>query len=116
MTAFVDSFKAKYPGQKVTTVLSIKDDKDYEQVVEVLSSILKKAYCVNFELRQDIPIRSVDPQKVHGICVSMGIESEVVDSIKTAVSRVVDDSESLALVTGSLYILGSVLEIIENKV
>ena len=114
MTAFVDSFQAKYPGQKVTAILSIKEDKDYEQVIEVLSVILKKTLCVNFELRQDMPIKSVEPQKVNDTCLSLGINSEVVDTIENAVQKIVDNNESLAVVTGSLYILGSVLEIIEN--
>ena len=114
MTAFVDSFQTKYPGQKVTAILSIKEDKDYEQVVKVLSVILKKALCVNFELHQDMPIKSVKPQKVHDTCISLGINSEVLDTIESAVQQIVDNKESLAAVTGSLYILGSVLEIIER--
>ncbi len=114
MTAFVDSFQAKYPGQKVTAILSIKEDKDYKHVVEVLSVILKKALCVNFELRQDMPIKSVDPIKVHDTCMSLGINSEVVDTIKIAVEKIIDNKESLVVVTGSLYLLGSVLEIIDN--
>jgi dihydrofolate synthase/folylpolyglutamate synthase len=115
MTAFVDSFKDKYPGIKVTAILSIKEDKDFQQVIEILSPILKKTYCVNFELRQDMPIRSVDPHKVHEICESLGIESEVVSSIKITINKIIEDKVDLAIVTGSLYILGSVLEIIENK-
>lgn len=115
MTAFVDSFQTKYPNQKVTAILSIKEDKDYQQVVKILSPILKKALCVNFELSQDMPIKSVDPSKVHEICKGHSIESEVVDNIELAVKKIVSGKDELAVVTGSLYILGSVLEIIENK-
>jgi len=114
MSAFVESFKAKYPKRKVTAILSIKQDKDYKQVVKILSVILRKVYCVSFELSQDMPMKSVDPKKVHDFCASLGLESEIADNIKTAIKKIVEDNEQVAVVTGSLYILGSVLEIIEN--
>lgn len=114
MTAFVDSFKAKYPGQKVTAILSIKEDKDYNQVVKILSEIIKKALCVGFEIKQDMPIKSINPVTISEVCATFGIESEVMSSINSAIDRIVECKESVVIVTGSLYILGSVLEIIEN--
>ena len=114
MTAFVDSFKAKYPGQKVSAILAIKEDKNYVEVVEILSSIINKAYCVGFELRQDMPIRSIDPEIISTVCAKFGIDSEVSSSIKIAIDRLVESNEPIIVVTGSLYILGSALEIIEK--
>jgi len=115
MSAFVESFKARYPGQKVSAILAIKEDKNYEEVVEILASIVDKAYCVGFELRQDMPIRSVSPEIIAQVCEKYGIEAEVSSSIKVAIDKVVESAQPVTIITGSLYILGSVLAVLEDK-
>ena len=108
MQALVGTLNAKYPGQKWAIVLAMKQSKDYEAVIRLLAPITKRAIATRFELSQDLPIRSIDPDQLINEFSKYGVVCEERPTIAEAVDALIDEREQSILVTGSLYSMSQV--------
>lgn len=106
MTAFVDSFIAKYPGQKVPVVLALKHDKDHSAVLNVLKPIVSKLIVTKFENQQDLPTFAESTSALAEKAVSAGY-SEVVsfENPMDALNHAVSLDKDTVVVTGSFYLI-----------
>lgn len=106
MKAFVLSFQAKFPGKKATILLSLKKDKDYEQVVDTLIPIASGIITTTFETSQELPVISMDPTVLAACCRQRGIEKVAVQADHhKAYKLLLQSSESIVVITGSFYLL-----------
>ncbi len=115
MNVLVRSFKEKYGIRKIPVVLAIKQDKDYEQVINELIPIMSTAICSEYNVQQDMPVQSVRSEDIAQRIISCGIEARVTDVIEAAIKEAKKTNEPLILVTGSLYMIGSALRALDAK-
>jgi dihydrofolate synthase/folylpolyglutamate synthase len=108
MQALVGTLRATYPGQKWAIILAMKQSKDYEAVIRLLAPITSRAIATRFELSQDVPIRSVDPDLLIKEFGKYGVECDEYPTVAKAVDAFINQNEQHILVTGSLYSLSQV--------
>ncbi len=116
MSAFIESFKQIYPNQKVPILLAMKRGKDYEEVVEILAPIVSSVVCAEFQTHQDLPIHAVPATELARACKLAGINDiSIHTSIDTALANLVSKGNQLNLITGSFYLIGDALQLLEEK-
>lgn len=111
--AFVESFKAKYPGQKADILLALKEGKEYEAVLPLLVPLCAKLILTTFDVIQDLPAKSIDPELLMEAARQVGIEDiVVVKDPGQAFRTLLQEPGDLAIVTGSFYLLTAVRPLI----
>lgn len=115
MSVLVQSFQEKYGERKIPIVLAIKQDKDYEQVINELLPIVSTAICSEYSVQQDMPVQSVPAEVIAKRFKACGISAQVTYSIEDAINAAIKTNEPLILVTGSLYMIGSALRALDAK-
>jgi dihydrofolate synthase/folylpolyglutamate synthase len=107
MKALVDSFKKLYPEVKPAILISMKQGKEYEEVIPLLASLTRRVITTNFKLDQDLPIHSMDPEVLANAFSTVGVANVtfIADQAE-AVASLLEGPESVCLITGSLYLLG----------
>lgn len=109
--AFVQSFQALYPRKKVPILLALKQGKEFETVLPLLRPICSTLLVTKFMVPAHAPLTFVTPDALMKAARTLGFAS--VSSFTTpeealaALLRLPDDT---AVVTGSFYLLGNVLE------
>jgi len=106
--ALIKTLQNKYPGQKFALVVAIKQTKDYQKVVELLSTVASRVIATNFQLSQHAPINSIEPRLIQSAFRTRGIECDIAGSVEQATNQLVQMAEPYVLVTGSLYFLAQV--------
>jgi dihydrofolate synthase/folylpolyglutamate synthase len=108
MQAFVSSFKHLFPGKKAAVLIAMKDGKDYKAVVSILSAIASRAITTSFSAAQDLPIQSMDTKRLAKEFSALGVNVRSIVKQEAAFNALVNGSENICLITGSLYLLGQV--------
>jgi dihydrofolate synthase/folylpolyglutamate synthase len=95
------------PGRSVTLVLGMSAEKDADAFVRELRPIARSVIVTR--ARHE---RACDPRILAAIAETHGLQAQVVDATPAAVARAWEDggADGVALVTGSLFLVGDVLE------
>jgi dihydrofolate synthase/folylpolyglutamate synthase len=107
ISAMISSFIKLYPNQKPAVLISIKQDKDYRQVVELIAGLASRVIVTGFELSQDVPVKSMSGQKlVEAFNVIDFSEVTLEKDQSKAIDILLNGQEGICMVTGSLYLIG----------
>ena len=107
MSAFVDSFRGLYPTVKPAIVIALKHDKDYQDVVDLLSTLAARIITTTFESTQDLPVHSMDPV-VLAKAFNGRVPTQVIPDSSDALRALLQAPESVGIITGSFYLLSEI--------
>jgi dihydrofolate synthase/folylpolyglutamate synthase len=107
MDAFVESFKIKFPNQKATVLLALKEGKELEDVLLALLPITQKLIATEFSSYQDVPFRAQSAKKIALYAQGLGIEATAEPDYKLAFKSL-QKTDAIKIVTGSFYLLGQI--------
>jgi dihydrofolate synthase/folylpolyglutamate synthase len=106
MRAFVESFQAKFPGKKASILFSLKEEKDYTVIIDVILPIVSRIIVSTFKTSQDLPVVSMDPHRLAAYCRERGIAHvTVLPDHHEAYEELLASSEDVLIITGSFYLL-----------
>lgn len=109
MTAFINSFHRLYPGQKPAVLLSLRDNKDYQDLIPLLQPFAGRIITTAFETSQDSLVRSLDPEELGKAFRATGFEQvKVIPDLREAYDALLDSPEQVCLITGSFYLLNQI--------
>jgi dihydrofolate synthase / folylpolyglutamate synthase len=108
MTAFVESFQAKYKASKTVVLMALKEGKEYEELVNILAPIAAKVITTTFETTQDLPVVSMDPAVIAQAFEQGGVASQSVPNQHQALQTLMEAPEPIAIITGSFYLLSQI--------
>lgn len=107
MEAFVTSFRSQYPGVRATVMLSMKEGKEYKEVLPLLQPISEKLIICGFSLVQDTPLHSSDAEALAAAARDSGIEQVIVErDPESAYRLLLAETGSVGIITGSFYLIG----------
>lgn len=107
MSAFIDSFHGLYPGVKPAIVIALKHDKDYQDVVNLLSTFAARIITTTFDSTQDLPVHSMDPH-VLAKAFSGRLPTQVIPDSLDAIRALLQAPEPVGIITGSFYLLSEI--------
>lgn len=107
MTAFLASFTKLYPDVKPAVLLGVKEGKEYQEIIPLLTPIASKIFTTSFKSSQDLPIKSMDPGKL-AHAFGNKIPTQSIPDHRAAYRALMDDSSSIGIITGSFYLLGQI--------
>lgn len=109
--AEAESLQELFPGQKVTFVLGVLNDKDLAGIAEALGPLAAKVYAC----KPKTP-RAFEPEEV-GRAFGSFAPVEIVPHVKDAIPRAVDAAgeDDVIVVTGSIYVAGEALELLGGR-
>lgn len=100
--ALTDTIRLVYPGEKITFVFGVSEDKPYQAMLEKISPLTKKMILT----RSEHP-RSLPPEKMAAFFKTDPPEVMIADKLETAMDLVQNcDEKEIIVVTGSLFIAG----------
>lgn len=104
MTAFVTSFQQEFPGQKVPVLLDLKQQKEYQEILPVLLPITSELILTRYQNQsRELP----DTEAITALAkMPVTVELDPQAAFRLLVSRLAP----LAVVTGSLYLVGRLLK------
>jgi dihydrofolate synthase/folylpolyglutamate synthase len=108
MKAFVYSLNKLHPLSKTAILISLKDGKEYEDLVPLLRPIASRVIVTQFELIQDAPIRSMDSERLAKAFMDSGVEAESEPDQHLAYQKLLKGPEKICIITGSIYLLGQI--------
>lgn len=109
MTTFIASFQRLYPGEKPAALLSMKDTKEYQDIVPLLVPLAGRIITTSFDTSQDAKVRSMDPGKLGEALERAGAgHVSVIPDHDEAVAALLASPEKICVITGSFYLLSRV--------
>ncbi len=109
MSTFLGSFKRLYPKVRPAILLSMKDTKDYNDIVPLLAPIASRIFVTSFETSQDSKVHSLDPVVLGNALQQAGAqEVKVITGYDDAVEALLASPEDVCLITGSFYLLSAI--------
>jgi dihydrofolate synthase/folylpolyglutamate synthase len=109
MSMFINSFKQLYPGVRPAVLLSMKDTKDYSDIVPLLAPLAARIIVTSFSTSQDAKVRSMDPRKLGDALQKAGAKHvAVLPEYGKAVETLLSSPEEVCVVTGSFYLLSAI--------
>jgi dihydrofolate synthase/folylpolyglutamate synthase len=106
MTAFVNSFKERYPGIKPAILLAFKQGKEYQKIVSLLASFASSIIVTTFASSQDLPAISIDPNEVTKALIAAGNQKvRAITDGAEALNELLRSPEEILVITGSFYLL-----------
>lgn len=107
MEAFVASFKTLYPGQRAAVLLSMKEGKEYREVLPLLSTIASKLIVCGFSALQDTPLHSGNTVLLASAASRTGFDEVIIErNPETAYFRLLAETDKIGIITGSFYLIG----------
>jgi dihydrofolate synthase/folylpolyglutamate synthase len=97
----VDTMREQFSGKLVALIVGVLKDKDVEGVVNVLSGLTKRVFCV--PVAND---RTSHPVELAGM---FGSQAEAVEGIEEAWNRAKRTGVDVVVITGSLFLVGEAL-------
>ncbi len=115
MKALVAAIKKIFPKKKVKAIIAIKSGKDAKGILKEILPICHEVIFTKFRLTTDLgDTFSYTPAELQEINSRGGlIKIDPIEAIKEAMKNT--DSDSLILITGSLYLIGEVKRKIRNS-
>lgn len=109
MTAFINSFHKLYPGVKPAVLLSLKHNKDHEDIAPLLKTFASRTIVTKFDATQDSQIHSMDPEVLAESLREVGVpEVSVVADQHKAFQALLSGPEKVCVITGSFYLLSRI--------
>ncbi|CAN5440696.1 folylpolyglutamate synthase/dihydrofolate synthase family protein [soil metagenome] len=108
MRAFLESFQVQNPRQKAVFLLAMKQNKDYEEVLDAIKPAVSSLVATNFKVGQDRMSSGVDPAVLAKSAEQRGfIQVSVISDLNAAYRYALSLTPrgGLLVVTGSLYLL-----------
>lgn len=106
--AFVTSFRRLYPQSRPAIIIGMREGKDYVAVVPLLAAITDRVICTAFETSQDLPVSSVEPDKLAEAFNAGGVAATAIPDQQAAVAAALNGPADMIIITGSLYLLGQI--------
>ncbi len=100
------------PGRKVTAVMGVFQDKEYEKIITIMAPFLKFVYTIDLPNRE----RTLEKEVLCEMLKKQGIEAETAESIEEALrlAKQREKEDGAVLVFGSLSYLGDVIRLEEK--
>ncbi len=109
MSAFVNSFTKKFPGQKADIILAMKKGKDYIEVLPILKPVCRRLILTSFSVSQDQSNKSVDTAIYLKVAKQAGIKNVINEPDSQAAYRLLrEGQEKVGIITGSIYLLSQI--------
>lgn len=106
MTAFVTSFQKKYGQRKVPVLLALKVNKDYEQIVPLITQIASEFIVTTFSHSQDIPSGAIPPADIARVLGEAGATNvQCITDPYEAYEKLLGTGSDLVVITGSFYLI-----------
>jgi folylpolyglutamate synthase/dihydropteroate synthase len=106
MTAFVESFRALYPDTKPIVLVSVRDRKDFRDVVARLFELAEQIILTSFHVSQDIEHRNAHLGDMAAFCAQQGYNNVIVEPDQhKAYMRLLESDAVIKVVTGSFYLI-----------
>ena len=106
MTAFIESFRAQYPGVRPAVLVAMKTGKEYREVVPLLADFSDDIIVTTFHVAQDLTHESMDAATLAEALKEAGVKRVSTVSDQTvAYQKLLSLSQSILVVTGSFYLL-----------
>jgi dihydrofolate synthase / folylpolyglutamate synthase len=109
MTAFIDSFRRQYPDAQPAVLIGLKDDKDHDELVPILSPVASRVITTSFQASQDVASQSMNPTVLARAFQAQGIAADSLTDQKAAVASLLNGPESICIITGSFYMIGQII-------
>lgn len=105
MIALVRSLTQQSPDKRYITILAMKHDKDYREVLAIIKTITETVIVSEYRLFQDTRLGATATDILFDECRRAGIEAEKSDNLSLALELALKKAsdQSSILVTGSLY-------------
>ncbi|MBR2721244.1 MAG: bifunctional folylpolyglutamate synthase/dihydrofolate synthase [Clostridia bacterium] len=110
--AAVASVREYFPDQRVNVLTGVMVDKSYREMIERLMPVTHRAYTVTPQNPRALPAKEYAAQ-----LLSHGVDAVAFDSIKEGLQAAIDASRKEKrplLCLGSLYLYGSIAELLEQ--
>ena len=100
------------PGRKVTAVMGVFQDKEFEKIITIMAPFLKFVYTIDLPNRE----RTLEKEVLCEMLKKQGIEAETAESIEEALrlAKQREKEDGAVLVFGSLSYLGDVIRLEEK--
>jgi len=108
MATFVASFSKQYPGKKAAVLLSLKEGKEYKEVLDELLPITGTLIVTTFATTQDLPSKAMDPHKLVNEARIRGIAARAIVDSKEAYNALLAEANEMLVITGSFYMIGQI--------
>lgn len=107
--AFVESFQKEYPAAQVPVLLSLKQGKEYQTVLPLLKPICAQLVLTTFDVLQDLPSNSIDPNTLAEAANELGFQDvQIIPDPNEAFRELLTLPGQMAVVTGSFYLLSCI--------
>lgn len=107
--AVAESLERYLPGRKLTLIIGMLRDKDYEKALDKLLPYAKKCFCLNPDSE-----RALSADELVRIIKSKGVPAEAFGDADIAVAYALHGAEP-ALAFGSLYMAGAIRRAYNNR-
>jgi dihydrofolate synthase/folylpolyglutamate synthase len=103
--ALRDAVTKEFSGERITLILGVLADKDWEIIARTLAPLADRILLVPVNSQRTLP-----PEQLAAACrhVNATVSAEVCISLEYALSRA--RGEAFLLITGSLYLVGEAME------
>ena len=108
MATFLARFKDMYPNEHPIILIGVKDGKEYESLIPLLKPVASRVITTSFTSSQDLPIKSMDAQKLADAFKVQGIKTLAVPDNNAAYKLFLQSNEEVGIITGSFYLLGQI--------
>lgn len=116
MESFISSYKNKYFDCRPNILLSFKNGKDFIVTLPIITEIADKIIITTFKSTQDLPARSVSPNKVANELTRIGFTNYLIEpSISKAFEILKKEQNKDIVVTGSFYLISQFRKEVLNK-
>jgi dihydrofolate synthase / folylpolyglutamate synthase len=118
MKALVESIKAKFPQQSAASMVAFVGTRDdrWQHALRELASFADSIIITKFDHESDeLPKKSMNPNDIADYLRSLGVMHSRNFSLLKACQNLMARPEKLLIVTGSLYLLADVRNIIQNQ-
>lgn len=106
MTAFIASFQELYPRVRPVVLLSVRDRKDFTDLVEQLLDIAEEIILTSFHVVQDIEHRNARLDEIAQFCEQRGFHDVIIEPDQhQAYLDLMQAHGSTKVITGSFYLI-----------
>ncbi len=116
MHAFTNNIAKIYPKQKFTFIIAFKKSKDFQEMLREIIPLANKIFFTHFSLsNQDNLHSSINNQEIILFLESRNFKKfKIIGNNKTEISKVIHDSKKTVVITGSLYLIGSIYKYLKQ--
>jgi dihydrofolate synthase/folylpolyglutamate synthase len=110
MSAFWQSFAAKYPGVKPVVLLALKQGKEIADIVPLLQNHAAEVIVTTFTKTQDLPLLSIEPSEITSVLQANGVKCRDTHSQEEAYETFLHHVQEVGVITGSFFLIAQLRE------